>query len=223
MATGSARRVCPRASAVRRRALRLRRASGSTRTRPFPRRGRRRARAVKGEPTARGTTARDGRRHPVGRTGHAQAPGSSGVGGSSSGRAPGRPRGPGARSGAASVGGAVGGRGLEDGFGVDDLVGVALLGQEPLAAGGELLVVGVAGDDGEEVGRPAVGLGPQDAPQPLRFLLAAAEGARDLDGHRRLGQVDGEVGHLGHDQHRLDRPAGRRRRASPARWWASCR
>ena len=59
----------------------------------------------------------------------------------------------------------------------------------------------VAGDDRVEVGLVAVGLRPQHPAQPLRLLLAGAEGARDLDGDRRLRQVDGEVRDLRHDQH----------------------
>jgi hypothetical protein len=91
----------------------------------------------------------------------------------------------------------------EDVVAVDDLVGVPLLGQEALPPGREVLVVGVASDDGEEVGLAAVRLGAQDPAEPLRLLLAAPERARDLDRHRRLGQVDREVGHLGDDQQRL--------------------
>src|SRR5687768_1844629 len=75
---------------------------------------------------------------------------------------------------------------------VDDRVGVALLGQEALAVRGVLLVEGVAADDAVEVGGPAVLLRAQDAAQALGLLLPAAEGAGDLDRHRRLGQVDGE-------------------------------
>src|SRR3954453_9010897 len=73
--------------------------------------------------------------------------------------------------------------------GVEDRVGVALLGQEALALGRELLVVGVAGDDRVEVGLAAVCLGARPPAEPLRLLLAAAERAGDLHGHRGLGQV----------------------------------
>ena len=111
----------------------------------------------------------------------------------------------------------------EQGRGVDDLVGVALLGQEPLPVGGEQLVVGVARHDAVEVGRPPVGLGPQDPAEPLGFLLAAAERAGDLDGDRRVGQIDREVGDLRDDQQLLLARSGTRRRAAPARRSASCR
>src|SRR3954451_2533367 len=83
---------------------------------------------------------------------------------------------------------------------VDDAVGVALLGQEPLPVGGEVLVHGVARGDGVEARGAPVGLGPQHPAEPLCLLLARAERARHLDRDRRLGQVDGEVRDLGHDQ-----------------------
>ena len=77
---------------------------------------------------------------------------------------------------------------------------VALLGQEELAVGGEVLSRGVARDQRVEVGQLAVGLRAQDAAQALRLLLARAEGARDLDRDVGVGQIDGEVGDLGDDQ-----------------------
>ena len=43
-------------------------------------------------------------------------------------------------------------------------------------------------------------LGTQDAAQPLCLLLTRTEGAGDLDGHVGVGQVQGEVGHLGDDK-----------------------
>lgn len=52
---------------------------------------------------------------------------------------------------------------------VDDLILVPLLGQEKLAVDGEFLVVGVARDQGVKVGAVAVGLGPEDASEPLSF------------------------------------------------------
>ncbi len=55
---------------------------------------------------------------------------------------------------------------------VHDPVGVALFGEEALPVGGEVLVDGVAGDDGVEVRLVAVGLGAQDPAQPLGLLLA---------------------------------------------------
>ena len=61
-------------------------------------------------------------------------------------------------------------------------------------------VEGVAGDDGVEHSLGAVGLRAQQPAQALRFFLAGAEGAGDLDGHGGFGQVDGEVRHLGHHQ-----------------------
>ena len=50
------------------------------------------------------------------------------------------------------------------------------------------------------MGLAAVLLGANDPTEPLGLLLARAEGARDLDGHARPGQVDGEVRDLGHHQ-----------------------
>ncbi len=76
---------------------------------------------------------------------------------------------------------------------VDDPVGVPLLSQEPLPMGGEVLVDGVAGDDGVEVRLVAVGLRAQHAAEALGLLLARAEGARHLDGDGRLRQVDGSA------------------------------
>src|ERR1700712_2787789 len=80
---------------------------------------------------------------------------------------------------------------------IHDAIGVALLGEEALPVLGEVGVDGVAADDRVEAGGPLVGLGAQQPAQPLGLLLARAEAAGDLDGHRRLGQVDGEVGDLG--------------------------
>src|SRR5882757_2001419 len=85
---------------------------------------------------------------------------------------------------------------------VHDPVGVALFGQETLPVCGEVLVDGVPGDHRVEAGLVPVGLGPQHPAEPLRLLLAGAERPRDLDGDRRLGQVDREVRDLGHHQHR---------------------
>ena len=56
-------------------------------------------------------------------------------------------------------------------LGVDDRVRVTLLGEEPLAVRGELLVDGVPRDHGVEVRRPPVRLGPQDPAEPLGLLL----------------------------------------------------
>src|SRR5690606_3146515 len=84
---------------------------------------------------------------------------------------------------------------------VHDPVRVALLRQEPLAVCREVLVDGVPGDHGVEVRLVTVRLGPQHPAEPLRLLLAGAEGARRLDGDRRLRQVDREVGDLRHHQH----------------------
>lgn len=83
---------------------------------------------------------------------------------------------------------------------VDDPVRVPLLGQEPLAVRREVLVDGVARDDRVEPRLVPVGLRPQDAPEPLRLLLARPEGPGDLDGDGGLRQVDGEVGDLGDDE-----------------------
>src|SRR5690349_23702789 len=66
-------------------------------------------------------------------------------------------------------------------FGVLDGVAVALLSQEKLPVGGEILVARVTCHNRVEVGRPPVRFGPQNAPQPLRLLLARAERAGDLD------------------------------------------
>jgi len=61
---------------------------------------------------------------------------------------------------------------VQDVLRVDDPVGVPLLGEEPLAVLGEVLVEGVPCDHGVETGRAPVGLGPEDPAQPLRLLLA---------------------------------------------------
>ena len=52
-------------------------------------------------------------------------------------------------------------------------------------------------------------LGRSSRPEPLGFLLARAEGAGDLDGDLRTGQVDGEVGHLA-DHQQIDLPGPER-------------
>ena len=65
---------------------------------------------------------------------------------------------------------------------------------------GEFLVAGLAGDQGVEVGGAAIVLGAQDPAEALGFLLAGAEGARDLDQDVGVGQVDREVADLGEDQ-----------------------
>jgi hypothetical protein len=54
----------------------------------------------------------------------------------------------------------------------DDLVRVPLFGQEELAVVGKLLFARVTRDEGEEVRRAAVALGPQDATKPLGLFLA---------------------------------------------------
>src|SRR5258708_14640780 len=46
----------------------------------------------------------------------------------------------------------------------------------------------------------AVILGPQDAAEPLRFLLPRPEGARDLYKHVGVRQVNGKIPHLGEHQ-----------------------
>src|SRR6185503_3952806 len=68
-------------------------------------------------------------------------------------------------------------RASEDGevVGVDDPVCVALLGEEPLAVGGEVGVHRVAGDHRVEVRGAAVTLGPEHAAKALGLLLARAE------------------------------------------------
>src|SRR5581483_8649574 len=75
-----------------------------------------------------------------------------------------------------------------------DDIAISLLGQEKLTVGREFLVPAVACHDGVEIGQAAILLGAQDAPQALRFLLAGPEGAGNLDGDVRVGQVDGEIG-----------------------------
>ena len=62
-----------------------------------------------------------------------------------------------------------------------------------------VLVHRIPGHQRVEVRRLAA-LGPEDATETLGLLLSAAEGPGDLDGNVRVGQVDGEVGHLGDDQ-----------------------
>src|SRR5258706_6049112 len=86
------------------------------------------------------------------------------------------------------------------GFGVLDRVAIALLGEEELTVGREILISGVARHDGIEMGRPAVRLGPQQAPQALRLFLAGAESAPDLDRHRGIRQVNREIRHFADDQ-----------------------
>ena len=108
-------------------------------------------------------------------------------------------------------------------FGVDDVVAVALLGQEQLAVGGEVLVARLAGDQRVEVRQRAVRLGAQDAPEALGLFLARAERARNLDGDVGVGQVDREVGDLRDDQQPDLAAREKRRRASRARGWWSCR
>src|SRR5699024_11434631 len=70
---------------------------------------------------------------------------------------------------------------------VHDRVRVALLGEEALAMGGVVLVLGVAHDHRVEVRGAAVGLGAQQATQSLGLLLTGSEGAGDLHRDRRLG------------------------------------
>src|SRR5579875_1393999 len=66
-------------------------------------------------------------------------------------------------------------------LGVFDGVAIALLRQEQLAVGRELLVAGVARDDGIEARGATVSFGAQQPSQPLRFFLARAERAGNLD------------------------------------------
>ena len=81
-----------------------------------------------------------------------------------------------------------------------DNIVIALFGQKELPVHGEILLAGVARDQRIEVGLGARGLGPEDAAEPLRLLLARSEGARDLDGHVGVGQIDREIAHLGDDE-----------------------
>lgn len=97
-------------------------------------------------------------------------------------------------SGEASISGE--GSGGGEVVGVEDGVAVPLLGEEPLPVLGEVLVDGVAGDEGIEVGWEAALFRAQQPTEPLRLLLPGAERAGDLDRDRRLGQVDAEVGDL---------------------------
>src|SRR5690554_3399634 len=90
---------------------------------------------------------------------------------------------------------------IQSGDGLD-MIAVALLGQKELALIGIILLGGVAGDHAIEMRGISVGFGPQDAPEALGFFLAAAEGARDLDGDTGVGQVDREVGDLADHEHR---------------------
>src|SRR5438067_11537243 len=66
---------------------------------------------------------------------------------------------------------------------VGNAIAVALLGQEQLPVVREVQLARVARHQREEMGGLAARLGPQDAPEPLRFLLARAERARHLDQH----------------------------------------
>ena len=83
---------------------------------------------------------------------------------------------------------------------IQDLVAVSLLGQEELAMVGEIHLAGVAAHQRVEARGQLALLGAEDPPQPLGFLLPAAERARDLDHHVGVGQVDGEVADLREDQ-----------------------
>jgi hypothetical protein len=94
------------------------------------------------------------------------------------------------------------------------VVAVALLGQEQLPLRGELLLLRVAGDDGVE--QAPRSFGAQDAAQALGLLLARAERAGDLNRDVGVGQVDGEVRDLAHDEP-LDLAARNRRTALRAR------
>src|SRR5699024_1896420 len=70
-------------------------------------------------------------------------------------------------------------------LGVHDRVRVALLGEEALAVGRIVLVLGVAHDHGVEGGVAPVGLGRQRRTRRRRPLLGQTEGAADL--HRAGG------------------------------------
>src|SRR5215217_3324046 len=61
-------------------------------------------------------------------------------------------------------------------LGVHDAVAVSLFSEEPLAVGGEVSVHSVTGDDGVETSSDPFRLGPQQPAEPLRLLLAGAEG-----------------------------------------------
>jgi hypothetical protein len=61
-------------------------------------------------------------------------------------------------------------------FGVHDAVGVSLFSEEPLTVRREVGVHGVSSDHGVEAGSDPFRLGPQQPAEPLRLLLAGAEG-----------------------------------------------
>lgn len=61
---------------------------------------------------------------------------------------------------------------------------------------GKLLLAGVARDQGEEMGSATIPLGPENAPESLRLLLARAECTRHLDEHVGVWQIDSEVADL---------------------------
>src|SRR5579859_3038343 len=65
---------------------------------------------------------------------------------------------------------------------------------------GEVLLARVAADERVKMSYLAAALGPQDTPQPLRFLLPRAECAGHLDQHVGIGQIEGEVADLRQNQ-----------------------
>ncbi len=56
------------------------------------------------------------------------------------------------------------------------------------------------GDQRIKIGLIFPGLGPQNPAQPLGFFLPGTECARNLDGHRGIGQVYCKIGNLGNGQ-----------------------
>ncbi len=63
---------------------------------------------------------------------------------------------------------------------IANLVSITLFAEKQLATKSKVLLDRVAADQRVEVGLVATGLGPQNPPQPLRFLLTRAESARYL-------------------------------------------
>src|SRR5215212_1720572 len=76
---------------------------------------------------------------------------------------------------------------------IEDVVAVTLLGQKQLAVVGKIQLLGIARDDGVEVGRTAIGLGAQNAAEALGLLLARSKRARDLDEQICIGQIERKV------------------------------
>lgn len=85
-------------------------------------------------------------------------------------------------------------------FTVFDQVTVALLGQEELPIGREILVTGVTGNNTVKIGEAAVNLGAKDASQTLGFFLPGAKCPGYLNGDIGVRQVNSKVCYFAYDQ-----------------------